>query len=90
MGVRGGAMTRFEEKPTGWINGGYFVFKPDLLDAIRGDSVVLERGLIPELAAAGQLGAYRHPGFWQPMDTLRDKNLLEDLWKKGAPWKARW
>ena len=90
LGVRGGAVTRFEEKPAGWINGGYFVFEPDLLDFIRGDRVVLERGPLPELAEAGRLGAYRHTGFWQPMDTLRDKNLLEDLWKKGAPWKARW
>lgn len=82
----------FREKPVGdgaWINGGYFVLEPSVLDYIDGDDVVWERQPLERLSKDGELSAYRHPGFWQPMDTLRDKNLLEDLWQSGkAPWKT--
>ncbi len=82
----------FQEKPAGdgsWINGGFFVFEPTVLGRIAGDQTVLEKEPLEGLARDGELVAYRHPGFWQPMDTLRDKNLLEELWKTGkAPWKV--
>jgi glucose-1-phosphate cytidylyltransferase len=81
----------FIEKPEGdggWINGGFFVLQPEVVDWIGGDDTVWEREPLQNLAAAGQLGAYLHRGFWQPMDTLRDKMLLEELWSSGkAPWK---
>lgn len=81
----------FREKPQGdgaWINGGYFVLEPGVLDYIEDDSTVWEREPMENLARNGMLTAYRHLGFWQNMDTLRDKNLLEDLWNSGnAPWK---
>lgn len=84
----------FKEKPRGdgegaYINGGYFVLEPQVFDYIDDDQTVWEREPMERLAHAGQLAAYKHSGFWQPMDTLRDKNLLEDLWKSGrAPWKV--
>jgi glucose-1-phosphate cytidylyltransferase len=82
----------FHEKPTGdgaWINGGFFVLEPKVLDYIEGDGTVWERDPMERLARENQLSAYRHTGFWQPMDTLRDKMLLEELWAKGkAPWKV--
>jgi glucose-1-phosphate cytidylyltransferase len=82
----------FKEKPDGdgaWVNSGFFVLEPDVIDYIEGDSVVWERGPMEALAADNQLAAYRHQGFWQPMDTLRDKHVLEDLWQSGnAPWKV--
>ncbi len=85
-------ITGFKEKPTGdgaWINGGYFVLEPQIFDYIEGDSTVWERGPIEGLAKDGQLAAYKHSGFWQPMDTLRDKMHLEGLWEEGnAPWKV--
>jgi glucose-1-phosphate cytidylyltransferase len=81
----------FEEKPLGdgsWINGGFFVLNPKVLDTIDGDDTHWERKPLERLAAEGQLAAYRHNGFWQPMDTLRDKSQLEALWDSGkAPWK---
>jgi glucose-1-phosphate cytidylyltransferase len=81
----------FKEKPGGdgaWINGGYFVLDRSVIDLIDGDDTVWERGPMEQLAASGQLAAYRHEGFWQPMDTLRDKQLLESHWESGkAPWK---
>ncbi len=81
----------FEEKPKGdggWINGGFFVLSPKVTSLIEGDSTVWERGPMDKLADDSQLGSYFHKGFWQPMDTLRDKNHLEDLWTTGtAPWK---
>jgi glucose-1-phosphate cytidylyltransferase len=84
-------ITSFREKPGGdggWINGGYFVLSPRVLDYIDGDDTVWERGPLETLAAEGGLSAYLHRGFWQPMDTLRDKNHLEELWNSGkAPWK---
>lgn len=86
QGVKG-----FLEKPQGdggWINGGFFVLDPVVLDLISGDSTIWEIDPLQVLAKDGQLAAYRHHGFWQPMDTLRERNLLEDLWQKGlAPWK---
>jgi len=82
----------FAEKPQvgeGWINGGDFVFEPGGVDYLEGDSTVLERDPLERLARDGQLMAFQHPGFWLPMDTLRDKELLERLWASGnAPWKV--
>jgi glucose-1-phosphate cytidylyltransferase len=81
----------FQEKPDGdgaWINGGFFVLDRKVIDLIEGDDTVWERGPMEALAARGQLAAWRHPGFWQPMDTLRDKQLLEAQWESGrAAWK---
>lgn len=88
---RGGVLS-FQEKPAGdgaWINGGFFVMESAVFDYIAGDATVLERDPLEALANDGQLVAYRHNGFWQPMDTLRDKQHLEDLWNQGkAPWKV--
>lgn len=87
-----GAVLQFQEKPAGdgaWINGGFFVLEPAVLDYIDGDATVWEQQPLQRLAAKGQLSAYAHDGFWQAMDTLREKNLLEDLWSSGkAPWKC--
>lgn len=84
-------ITGFQEKPQGdggWINGGFFVLSPKVLDYIEGDQTIWERDPMERLAAEGQMSAYLHHGFWQPMDTLRDKNHLEELWTSGkAPWK---
>lgn len=81
----------FLEKPHGdggWINGGFFVLSPKVIDLIDGDDCIWERKPLERLAASGQLMAFQHDGFWQPMDTLRDKTHLEDLWASGnAPWK---
>ena len=80
------------EKPKGdgtWINGGFFVLEPKVLDYIEGDSTIWERAPLERLAAEGQLAAYKHDGFWSAMDTLRDKTHLEDLWASGnPPWKV--
>jgi glucose-1-phosphate cytidylyltransferase len=85
------AVIQFQEKPDGdnaWINGGFFVVEPSVLKRIHGDSCSWEAEVLPQLAADGQLSAYKHSGFWQPMDTLRDRNRLEELWATGtAPWK---
>ena len=82
----------FQEKPPGdgaWINGGFFVLHPKVLDYIDGDQTPWEAGPLETIARDGQLEAFEHRGFWQPMDTLRDKNHLEDLWSSGAaPWKV--
>lgn len=87
-----GQVQGFQEKPKGdgsWINAGFFVLEPQVFDYIADDATVLEREPLEGLARDGQLMAYKHPGFWQPMDTLRDKNHLDDLWKSGrAPWKV--
>lgn len=80
----------FREKPAGdggLINGGFFVLDPSVLDLIDGPSTIWEREPLEALAHAGELVAWRHDGFWQPMDTLRDKQHLEELWSRGAPWK---
>jgi glucose-1-phosphate cytidylyltransferase len=90
--IDGGRVKVFAEKPQvgeGWINGGYFVFEPGVFDYLDGDGTILERDPLERLARDGQLMAYQHAGFWHPMDTLRDKELLERLWASGnAPWKV--
>ncbi len=82
----------FREKPKddgAWINGGFFALEPGVMDYIGDDSTVWEHESMEKMACDGMLSAYRHYGFWQPMDTLRDKNLLEELWQTGkAPWKT--
>ena len=88
----GNLVTGFVEKPPGdggAVNGGYFVLSPKVFDLISGDSCAWEREPLSSLATRGQLAAYDHRGFWQPMDTLRDKTHLEGLWDRGeAPWKV--
>jgi glucose-1-phosphate cytidylyltransferase len=85
-------VTTFLEKPKGqggYINGGFFVFEPELFDELTDDTTILERDPLESLATKGQLNAYKHEGFWYPMDTLRDKNYLEKIWATGqAPWKV--
>jgi glucose-1-phosphate cytidylyltransferase len=92
LDIQGQRIQRFEEKPQGdgsWINGGYFVLQPSTIDTIRDDASIWEREPLEQLARDGELAAYTHRGFWQPMDTLRDKLKLEDLWQSGqAPWKV--
>jgi glucose-1-phosphate cytidylyltransferase len=86
-----GSVSSFHEKPPGdssWINAGFFVFEPAVFEYLHDDHTVLERETLEALARDGQLMAYRHRDFWHPMDTLRDRNLLEKLWQSGeAPWK---
>jgi glucose-1-phosphate cytidylyltransferase len=87
----GDGIVGFAEKPRdgGWINGGFFVLSPKVLDRVAGDASLWERAPLEGLAADGQLGAFRHDGFWQPMDTMREKEQLEELWASGhAPWKT--
>lgn len=88
----GDRVVEFVEKPQigeGWINGGFFVLEPDVLEYIDGDETIWEREPLERLAEDGQLVAYRHDGFWQSMDTLRDVRLLESLWQSGeVPWKV--
>ena len=86
------AVTHFHEKPHGdgaWVNGGFFVLEPSVIDYLAGDETIFERDPLEKLASEGQLQAFKHGGFWQPMDTLRDKQLLDDLWSRStAPWKT--
>jgi glucose-1-phosphate cytidylyltransferase len=93
LDIRDGMVHSFKEKPKGdgaMINGGFFVLSPSVIDLIEDDQTVWEAGPLERLAEQRQLGAFEHQGFWQPMDTLRDKNHLEELWASGkAPWK-RW
>jgi glucose-1-phosphate cytidylyltransferase len=88
----GDLVSQFTEKPQageGWINGGFMVFEPEVFDYLAGDDTSLESDVLERLAAERQLVAYRHPGFWQCMDTLRDRRFLESLWQDGkAPWKV--
>ena len=90
--MTGSSVTSFVEKPHGdgmYINGGFFVLNPSVIDLIDGDSTTWERQPLETLATAGQLEAFKHDGFWQPMDTLRDKQNLEEMWQSGeAPWKV--
>jgi glucose-1-phosphate cytidylyltransferase len=90
--IENGLVEGFLEKPKGdggWINGGFFVLSPKVLDYIEGDQTSWESESLCRLADASQLMTFKHDGFWQPMDTLRDKNQLEDLWQNGkAPWKV--
>ena len=92
LSLDGDQITSFKEKPHGdgsWINGGFFVLSPKVMDRIAGDASIWERDPMESLAHDGEISAYFHKGFWQPMDTLRDKTLLEDLWARGkAPWKV--
>ncbi|WP_078014581.1 glucose-1-phosphate cytidylyltransferase [Hymenobacter sp. CRA2] len=88
-----GLINSFTEKPEGgetpWINGGFFVLEPEVFDYLEGDDTVWEKAPLERLALDGRLAAYRHQGFWQPMDTLRDKNMLEEMWQRGAAkWKV--
>ncbi len=87
-----GQVKEFSEKPQtgeGWINGGYFVFEREVFGYLPNDATVLEREPLERLADEGQLMAYRHAGYWQPMDTVRERDLLESLWQSGqAPWKV--
>ncbi len=92
MHIEDHKVKHFVEKPqsgAGWINGGYFVLEPGVFDLIEGDSSIWEVGPLEKLSKSGQLSSYEHTGFWQPMDTLRDKMKLEELWESGqAPWKV--
>ncbi|KFN43122.1 glucose-1-phosphate cytidylyltransferase [Arenimonas oryziterrae] len=92
LNIKDGRITRFEEKPSGdgsWVNGGFFVLEPRVIDRIADDATIWERDPLESLASEGQLSAYAHHGYWQPMDTLRDKIKLEELWDSGkAPWKV--
>jgi glucose-1-phosphate cytidylyltransferase len=88
----GERVTEFLEKPQageGWINGGFFVFEAGVFDYLEADDTILERGPLEKLALDGELFAYKHEGFFQPMDTIREKVVLDELWKSGnAPWKV--
>jgi glucose-1-phosphate cytidylyltransferase len=91
LDLDGDKITEFSEKPQigeGWINGAFFVLEPEVFDYIDGDATQFEREPLEGLARDGQLMAYRHDDFWQCMDTLRDKKLLEELWQNGAPWRT--
>ena len=89
--MKQGRVLNFKEKPKGdgaMINGGFFVLSPNVLQHQKGDDTVWEQAPLQKLAEDGELMAFEHQGFWQPMDTLRDKHLLEELWASGkAPWK---
>ena len=91
LDLDGDVVKGFQEKPLGdggWINGGFFVLSPTVIDRIAGDSTVWEQEPLEGLARDGQLHSFAHRGFWQPMDTLRDKRQLEEMWASGrAPWK---
>lgn len=90
--IKDNRITRFQEKPQGdgsWINGGFFILEPEVMRYIQDDSTIWERQPLEALALDGKISAYTHDGFWQPMDTLRDKIKLEELWQSGnAPWKV--
>lgn len=92
MQFDGDRVINFKEKPQtgeGWINGGFFVFEPGIFDYLDGDATILEREPLERLAADGQLMAFRHHGFWQPMDTVRDRDYLNERWASGdAPWSV--
>jgi glucose-1-phosphate cytidylyltransferase len=91
LGIEDSRVTSFQEKPVGdggWINGGFFVLEPKVVDYIEDDATIWERKPMERLAAEGQMGVYKHTGYWQPMDTLREKQQLEEYWASGkAPWK---
>jgi glucose-1-phosphate cytidylyltransferase len=91
LDLDGDRVSSFVEKPDGdggWVNGGFFVVDPDCLDLVADDSTIWEHGPLTALAGRDDLAAYRHDGFWQCMDTLRDRHLLEQLWNSGqAPWR---
>ena len=91
LGIENNIVTSFKEKPQltqGWINGGYFVIEPEFFDLIEGDATILEKEPLEQAAQMGELMAYQHDGFWQCMDTKRDRDSLESMWKAdSAPWK---
>ncbi|MGL4978296.1 MAG: sugar phosphate nucleotidyltransferase, partial [Plesiomonas sp.] len=91
LDIKNKQIRSFKEKPKGdgaMINGGFFVLSPKVIDLIENDATTWEQEPLNTLAAQGELMAFEHPGFWQPMDTLRDKHYLESLWESGkAPWK---
>ncbi len=89
--IKHGCVTTFREKAAedhGWVNGGFFVLEPSVLAYLQDDTTVWEQTPLHQLATEGELAAYQHKGFWQCMDTMRDKEKLERLWKEGAPWKV--
>ena len=92
LDLEGNQVRKFLEKPVGdggWINGGFFVLSPSVIDYIKGDETIWEHEPLEQLSSQNQLRAFKHDGFWHPMDTLRDKNHLEDLWRsERAPWKT--
>ncbi len=92
MAFDGDMVLNFKEKPQmgeGWINGGFFVFEPGIFDYLHGDDTILEREPLENMARDGQLMSFRHDGFWHPMDTIRDRDYLDEQWKSGkAPWKV--
>jgi len=92
LDIHGSKISKFSEKPSGdgnWINGGFFVLEPKVFDYLKDDSTIWERDPLEKLANENQLSAFKHAEFWQPLDTLRDKNHLEKLWMSGkAPWKV--
>ncbi|MGW6979066.1 sugar phosphate nucleotidyltransferase [Streptomyces sp. NPDC054932] len=91
LALSGNAVTSFEEKTTlqsVWVNGGFMVLNKSVLDLVAGDGTSLEQEVLPKLAASGQLAAYRHEGFWHPMDTTADMELLDRLWHGPAPWRT--
>jgi glucose-1-phosphate cytidylyltransferase len=92
LNLEGDSVLTFQEKPQlheGWINGGFMIIEPQFLEFIENDSTMLEKEPFERAASLGELMAYRHHGFWQCMDTKRDHELLESLWKSGAPWAAK-
>jgi len=92
LNIEGNLITKFKEKPTGsdnWINGGFFVCEPEVFDYIKDDATIWEKDPLESLAEEGKLTSFKHEGFWHPMDTLRDRMKLEELWLSGeAPWKV--
>ena len=91
LDMKGDAVNSFREKPEGegWMSGGFFVLKPQVMDYIDGDSVPWEKAPMERIASEGELVAYKHQGFWQPVDTLRDKNQVEEAWQSGTPpWRV--
>ena len=89
VNLEGAAVKSFQEKPAdAWVNGGFFVLEPSVFDYIQGDRTTFEERPAQQLATEGELMSFRHTGFWQPMDTLRDKNHLEELWATDPPWKV--
>ena len=92
MSILNDKVTKFQEKPEGdgdWINGGFFILEPNVFDYINNDKTIWEREPLEKLSSENQLAAFLHPDFWQPVDTLRDKNKLEELWNsENPPWKV--
>ena len=88
--IQNDKVTKFVEKPLGdnsWINGGFFVFEKSFFNYLEGDDTILEKTPLEKLATTGELGSYKHNGFWQPMDTIRDKKYLNEMWENNPPWK---